>query len=475
MKKLLLLLPVLALMIITISCGRGGSTSDGGSSLVSITVGGEGQSAEIKIEKNAFLAQAGFFLRDALEPDSAMAQIPSNIVTILFTISGPDMTTIYREVSVAGQSSITETFLVPNGINRHFLVEAKNASGNIIYRGETIVNTNGNPLSLAIDMHPRLNVDVNTGSDTPNCGDVKNPCKTITFALTQTTGNEEIFIAAGTYNAASGEEFPLLLRPGTFLHCAAHTTTIDGATSEGSTIIGDIGARIQGCTVIGDPAIDDNGQAITVNVCVIDGNGFFMFAGIALSANSSVTNSTVRNFSNDGVGRGIAVTGGSPSITNNVIVNNDAGVRVSGGTPTLSANTISNNATGIYMFDSSPNITGNTITGNLDAGIDIASFKIPSSPSITNNTITNNGTGISVSTPATPSDPSISNNILSCNTNTDLSHGQTGVLNAPNNRWDHIPPTVGIPSGCISGEDICIVFGGTVNSAGGTLAPSPCP
>ncbi|MCL4492558.1 MAG: hypothetical protein M1510_11805, partial [Nitrospirae bacterium] len=51
---------LLALTLLA-SCGGGGkgsSASSAGSSVVSITVGGSGQTAKLKIERNTFLAQA---------------------------------------------------------------------------------------------------------------------------------------------------------------------------------------------------------------------------------------------------------------------------------------------------------------------------------------------------------------------------------------------------------------------------------
>jgi hypothetical protein len=64
------------------------------------------------------------------------------------------MVKITRDVPVAGQSSITETFSVPNGNNRHFLVEAKNASGNTVFRprNDVFANLDGQPVTLTIDM-----------------------------------------------------------------------------------------------------------------------------------------------------------------------------------------------------------------------------------------------------------------------------------------------------------------------------------
>lgn len=84
----------------------------------------------------------------------ATAAIPKDVTHILFTISAPDMTTITRIVPVTDQAFITEFFTVPNGNNRHFVIEAKNSSGVTLYRPlrEFYANLDGQPVTLTIDM-----------------------------------------------------------------------------------------------------------------------------------------------------------------------------------------------------------------------------------------------------------------------------------------------------------------------------------
>src|SRR4030042_260569 len=140
MKKLLMIL-LLALLTININCGGGGgSGSSAKTSLVTITVGNSGS------------GQAMGLLFKQSTPYVGLAAVPSNVYKIDFTIAAPDMPTITKEVLVAGQASITESFSVPNGDNRYFLVEAKNASGIVLYRGYIHVNLFGKPMSLIIYM-----------------------------------------------------------------------------------------------------------------------------------------------------------------------------------------------------------------------------------------------------------------------------------------------------------------------------------
>lgn len=133
MKKLLILLSILGVAIIYISCGGSGDLPSAGTTKVTINLG---ELQSISKEKSGILKET--------------ATIPAEVVSIRFTISAPDMVTIQKIIDVAGRTSITETFEIPNGQNRHILVEALDARGNVIYRGETTINLNGGYVTLRI-------------------------------------------------------------------------------------------------------------------------------------------------------------------------------------------------------------------------------------------------------------------------------------------------------------------------------------
>lgn len=153
MRKYFMLFPVLALFALTAGCGGSSGTTQGtvGTSTVKISIGEDGRTARISVEKFPLLARAGVFLRNLLEVEVASAAIPSDVTHITFTISAPDMTTITRDVQVAGKSSVSESFTVPNGANRRFLVEALYQEA-VHYRKETFANLLGAPLTLVLDM-----------------------------------------------------------------------------------------------------------------------------------------------------------------------------------------------------------------------------------------------------------------------------------------------------------------------------------
>lgn len=323
------------------------------------------------------------------------------------SFSAPDFTTS------AGATSQTITTGLTPGTTYYFVVRAKDEAGN---RDSNAVERSGIRCWY---------VDAVNGSDTsPDCGSGQ-PCKTITNTLSQrATVDDAICAEAGTYNANNGESFPLPLSPGMSLVCLGpnHTSIIDGTGGPfGNIIEGASGATIKGCAVIvEDTGINDLGQAITVDDCVINAISGCVSTGITLSADSTVTNSTIRNIQCEG----------SP------------GILIAGGSPTISGNTITNNDDGIFVSIGSPNIL--------------------------NNTITTNGNGINIS----GGTPVINNNILSCNNFVDLNNNlfDTVTIDATNNRWDHTDPSVG----CATGDDICNSGTAVIDFTGNSLAPSPC-
>lgn len=468
MKKLLLIL-VFGLFLVNLGCG-GSSNGGSGTTAVTITLGNANSSSAA----GAVTAQQA-------------SQLPPGVATVRITVSADDIRpSIVKTVDVTGLSSVTVTIDVPNGPSRLILIEAMDSSGNVLFRGEEAVNLDGTPLAITMDMESTstttcdLFVNVDTGTDrSNNCTDAANPCKTITYALTQTAGNEEICVAGGTYNTASGESFPLTLKRGATLNCegANHSTLINGSGSRQNTIEGAAGATIRDCTILVDSGtvstttgVDDKDNVIIVDDCIItpaartDTNN-----GILLSADSTVRNSTISEFRNGGSGGGIgiSVSRGNPTISNNTLSRNTDGIFSISGDPGISNNTITaNTSAGIIISSGSPSITGNTVSSNLFEGIIVAG----GTPSITNNnTITSNATGILVSA----GNPTINNNTLTCNTGVDLQNLVPNV-DARNNRWDRVPPDR-ISGTCLNaGEDVCSPNADSIDTTGAELAPARC-
>ena len=134
MKKLCAIV-LFVLMAMNLSCGGGGSSSlSSGNTNVTIALG------------NTKAAD----LNGKLVNESS--SIPPEVTSIRFAISAPDMATIERIVPVNGQVSLSETFTVPNGSNRHFVVDARDAAGHVNYTGDAFADMNGTAVTLPITM-----------------------------------------------------------------------------------------------------------------------------------------------------------------------------------------------------------------------------------------------------------------------------------------------------------------------------------
>ncbi len=86
----------------------------------------------------------------------AIAKATPVVVTLRFTISASDMTTIQQEVAFTPPGTIEESFDVPNGTGRVFLVEAVDSSGIVVYAGSSTSdlagNDNNQPVEVSIMM-----------------------------------------------------------------------------------------------------------------------------------------------------------------------------------------------------------------------------------------------------------------------------------------------------------------------------------
>jgi hypothetical protein len=78
--------------------------------------------------------------------------IPPDVAKIVFTISASDMPTIIDDVPVSGRTSVTESFSIKSGNGRHFLAEARDNAGALLFSGSTTADLNGTPLALTIYM-----------------------------------------------------------------------------------------------------------------------------------------------------------------------------------------------------------------------------------------------------------------------------------------------------------------------------------
>ncbi|MGD8535939.1 MAG: DUF1565 domain-containing protein [Candidatus Aminicenantes bacterium] len=169
-------------------------------------------------------------------------------------------------------------------------------------------------------------------------------------------------VAPGTYNAASGESFPITLPSGVELIGAGSGVCVIDAGFSGTVIscFGDASSRVEGFLVkngggvVGGSIFCQNGSSpIIVNNIIFGGNILFNGGGI------------------------ICYTNSFPLIANNIIIGNRA-----------------RNGGGIYCYYSSPTIVNNTIVGNTGStfGGGIYLYRL-CNPVIANNIIFKNSAG----------------------------------------------------------------------------------
>lgn len=210
-------------------------------------------------------------------------------------------------------------------------------------------------------------VNSNTGNDT-NTGSRLSPLKTITRALKVTTSPGIIQLAPGTYSAATGEVFPLII-PGETLIVGNESNKGQEIVIYGSGEYQSLSFGNQNITLLllGDASI----LGVTVTNPINKGTGIWIESTAPTLANNTFTK----------CGReGIFTTGNAkPAILDNLFVRNVA--------------------SGLMMARSSKGEVLRNVFENNPVGIAISDF---AAPLVANNKLTNNRIGIAVSRDASP-------------------------------------------------------------------------
>jgi CHRD domain/Protein of unknown function (DUF1565)/Periplasmic copper-binding protein (NosD) len=394
------------------------------------------------------------------------------------------------------------------GTTYYFVVRSMDPAGNI--------DANSVEVSAATFSNGTgLYVDVNTGTDDANCGDSDNPCRTITYALTKTAGNENIYIAKGVYDTTSGESFPLALKTGTallgdlvFVQVLPTTTgnVLRGTllpatliriadTTMSSAILGEDGTYIGGIIVdysqsnISYAAVEGTNKSMFINQSAFYGvpDGVTVTSGVNVGGGSTIKHSLFSDFvqsaiysyggsgtatishntvKNSGIGINTRYMPGS-HIFRNRVINNTFGI-IPGSDSLVFLNDITKNYTGIEQPGSGTMIQSNTILNNDESGIQIVSAEDMVDPVvISNNWIANNGSvGIRILNHG--GNALINGNVIVCNT-LDLFVDRTDFeIDMKHNKWDHNPPTIFDynESDLCDNRDLCYT---------GTYAGTPAP
>lgn len=148
MKRFSITIIILLIGIALMSCGEGKTEVE--TSEVTIYIS-EGQAARIDVRRPALLASARRFIKNLIEVKEASA-IPTGITDVRYSVSGSGMSAISGVASVVNDS-VKIVLYIPNGSQRHFVLDARYANTCVRYRGTTDVDLNGRPITLNVSMN----------------------------------------------------------------------------------------------------------------------------------------------------------------------------------------------------------------------------------------------------------------------------------------------------------------------------------
>ena len=223
------------------------------------------------------------------------------------------------------------------------------------------------PSSLAMTQNI-IYVNPQTGSDRPDQGSTVAPFKTVTYAMSRAQTGQIVQLAYGTYSSATGEQFPMRLRPNV--------------------------------TLRGSEATKGKGIIILGGGTLRTGSGFPQNVAITLGDGSELRGVTVTNPNPRGYG--LWIENVSPAIANNTFIDNqqDGGLITGKSTAIISANQFFRNGTSGLAIEgeASPDIRGNLFQQTTFG----MSIRQDAAPQITENTFTQNQNGLLIQSNAKP-------------------------------------------------------------------------
>jgi parallel beta-helix repeat protein len=228
-----------------------------------------------------------------------------------------------------------------------------------------------------------LFVNPNSGNDSAGNGSESAPMKTITHALRLANANTVIMLSTGTYSAETGEEFPLMLKPGVSIQGNPSNQGKDIIIQGGGdylsrsfagqnvTIVGASQALLTGVTVT-NPNRRGYGLWIESSNPVIAENTFTGSTqdGISVSGNAAPTIN--KNYFDRNGANGITIAGNSsPEVKENVFHETGFGINIAqNAAPIIISNQIQNNRSGIVVqAKARPILRNNIIQDNKEDGL----------------------------------------------------------------------------------------------------------
>nr|WP_322676872.1 DUF1565 domain-containing protein [Nostoc sp. DedQUE03] len=228
-----------------------------------------------------------------------------------------------------------------------------------------------------------LFVNPSVGDDKAGNGSESAPVKTITHALRLANANTVIMLSPGTYSAETGEEFPLMLKPGISIQGnpsnQGKEIIIQGGgdylsrsfAGQNVTIVGANQALLTGVTVT-NPNRRGYGLWIESSNPVVSENTFTGSTqdGISVSGNAAPTIS--KNYFDRNGANGITIAGNSsPQVKENVFHQTGFGINIAqNAAPIIIGNQIQNNRSGIVVqANARPILRNNSIQDNKEDGL----------------------------------------------------------------------------------------------------------
>ncbi|MCY7333656.1 MAG: DUF1565 domain-containing protein [Pseudanabaena sp. CAN_BIN31] len=211
-------------------------------------------------------------------------------------------------------------------------------------------------------------VNSQTGSDRPELGSNVAPFKTISYAIGRAQSGQIIQLANGTYSSATGEKFPIRLRPNV--------------------------------TLRGNEAVKGKEIVILGGGTLLTRSNFPQNVAIAFGDRAELRGVTVTNPNPRGYG--LWIENASPAIANNTLIDNQQdGALITGkSTAIVSTNQFFRNGTSGLAIEgeASPDIRGNLFQQTTFG----MSIRQDAAPQITENTFTQNQNGILIQANAKP-------------------------------------------------------------------------
>jgi parallel beta-helix repeat protein len=225
---------------------------------------------------------------------------------------------------------------------------------------------------------PRVLFASPAGSDIQGSGTQDKPFRSLTFALRLATPNTVVVLLPGTYSRESGEQFPIVLKPG---------VTVQGDPSDhgAKVILRGGGEFLSKTDARQNVAILGVTRSRLAGVTITNPNprGYGLWIEFA---SPQITDNTFTGSDHDG----ISITGKSdPLIRGNRFINNGAnGITIYGtSAPEIRGNTFQSTGFGLNINqNATPRIDSNRIIGNRDGVI----VQRSAQPILRNNMIENN-------------------------------------------------------------------------------------